>query len=157
LVKMLICYYSRSGNTKAMAYMIADGARKADVDVDVKKVSEVSPADLLGYDCIIFGSPTYYGTCAAELKLLIDKSVKYHGKLAGKVGGAFASCGILGGGCETTVAQLLEACLIHGMIIIGDTEGSHYGPVSVEKPNKSIEKICIDYGKRLGELTKRLH
>jgi len=154
---MLICYYSRSGHTKTMAYKIAEGVRAADVDVDVKKVADVTPADLLGYDGIIFGSPTYYGVCAAELKLLIDKSVKYHGKLNGKIGGAFASCGILGGGCETTVAQLLEACLIHGMVIIGDTDGAHYGPVAIEKPTKAVEKTCIEYGKRLANLTKKLH
>ena len=157
MTKMLICYYSRSGNTKAMAMKIAEGAGSKKITVDVKKVSETKAADLLGYDCIIFGSPTYYGTYAAELKSLIDKSVKYHGDLRGKVGGAFASCGVLGGGCETTVAQLLEALLIHGMIIIGDTEGAHYGPVSIEKPDKEVEKTCIEYGKRLAELTIKLH
>lgn len=140
-----------------MAYKVAEGIRAADVDVDVKKCTETTPADLLDYDGIIFGSPTYYGVCAAELKSLLDKSVKYHGKLRGKVGGAFASCGILGGGCETTVAQILESCLIHGMVVIGDTEGAHYGPVSIEKPNKSAEKTCVLYGKRLAELTKKLH
>ena len=140
-----------------MAYKIAEGIRSEDVGVDVRRCSEIGPADLLSYDGIIFGSPTYYGVCAAELKALIDKSVKYHGKLKGKVGGAFASCGILGGGCETTVAQLLEACLIHGMIVMGDTEAAHYGPVSIEKPNKQVEKTCVEYGRRLAKLTKKLH
>jgi len=157
MVKTLVCYYSKSGNTKAMAIRVADGARAAGSDVDIKKVSEVAPADLLKYDCIIMGSPTYYGTCAAELKSLIDKSVKYHGDLAGKVGGAFASSGVLGGGNETTVQQILEALLIHGMIIIGDTDGAHYGPVAIEKPTKADEKTCYEYGKRLAGLTIKLH
>lgn len=157
MTRMLVCYYSRSGHTKTMAYKIAEGIRSADVEVDVKKCTEMQPAELLSYDGIIFGSPTYYGVCAAELKALIDKSVKYHGKLNGKVGGAFASCGILGGGCETTVAQLLEACLIHGMVVMGDTEGAHYGPVAIEKPTKQVEKTCVEYGRRLAELTKKLH
>ncbi len=157
MVKVLVCYYSRSGHTKQMAVKVADGARSEGADVDLRKVSEVKPADLLKYNCIILGSPTYYGTCAAELKDLIDKSVKYHGELAWKVGGAFATCGILGGGGETTVAQLLEALLIHGMVVIGDTEGSHYGPVAVEAPSKAVEKLCFDYGKRLAQLTQKLH
>jgi len=139
-----------------MANRIAEGIRSAGVEVDVRKCTEVEPADLLKYDGIIFGSPTYYGVCAAEMKSLIDRSIKYHGKLRGKVGGAFASCGVLGGGCETTVAQLLEACLIHGMIVMGDPDVAHYGPVSIEKPNKKVEKVCIDYGRRLAELTKKL-
>lgn len=139
-----------------MAVKIADGARAAGSEVDIKKVADVSPADLLKYDCIIMGSPTYYGTCAAELKSLIDKSVKYHGDLAGKVGGAFASSGVLGGGNETTVQQILEALLIHGMIIIGDTDGAHYGPVAIEKPDKDILKTCFEYGKRLAKLAEKL-
>lgn len=157
MAKILVCYYSRTGNTRAMAIRIADGARAAGADVDLRKVSEVAPADLLKYDGIILGSPTYYGTCAAELKLLIDKSVKYHGELKGRVGGAFATCGILGGGSETTVAQILEALLIHGMIIVGDTDGAHYGPVAIEKPTKAVEKNCFEYGKRLALLTIKLH
>lgn len=157
MLKVLICYYSRSGNTKKMAYLIADGVRASDVDVDVRRVADVKPADLLKYDGIIYGSPTYYGVCAAELKLLMDKSVKYHGKLDGKVGGAFASSGNVGGGNETTVLQILQAHLIHGMVIIGDPEGDHYGPVSIEKPNKRVEKDCKEYGKRVAGLVKKLH
>lgn len=155
--KILICYYSRSGHTKAMAYMIADGVRSSEVEVDVKKVADVKPSDLLKYDGIVFGSPTYYGTCAAELKSLIDKSVKYHEELQGKVGGAFASSGNVGGGNETTVIQLLQALLIHGMVIVGDPVGDHYGPVSIEKPNKRVEKDCKEYGKRIAWLVKKLH
>lgn len=157
MARTLVCYYSRSGNTKEMAVKIADGARSTGSDVDLKKVADVAPADLLKYDCIIMGSPTYYGTCAAELKSLIDKSVKYHGDLSGKVGGAFASSGVLGGGNETTVQQILEALLIHGMIIVGDTDGAHYGPVAIEKPDKAVLKTCFDYGKRLAKLAEKLH
>jgi len=157
MTRTLVCYHSRSGNTKTMAVKIADGARSVGSDVDIKKVADVSPADLLKYDCIIMGSPTYYGTCAAELKSLIDKSVKYHGDLAGKVGGAFATSGVLGGGNETTVQQILEALLIHGMIIVGDTNGAHYGPVAIEKPDKEALKTCFEYGKRLAELAEKLH
>lgn len=155
--KVLICYYSRSGNTKAMAYLIADGIRSPDIDVDVKKVNEVKPKDMLEYDGIILGSPAYYGVCAAEMKTLLDESVKFHGKLDGKVGGAFASSGNVGGGNETTVLQLLQALLIHGMIITGDPEGDHYGPVSVEKPDKRVEEDCKEYGKRIADLISRLH
>jgi len=154
---MLIVYYSKSGNTKKMAYMIADGIRSENVDVDVKTVANTNPSDLLKYDGIVLGSPTYYGVCAAQLKDLIDKTYRYHGKLDGKVGGAFASSYNVGGGNETTVLQILQSLLIHGMVIIGDPEGDHYGPVSIEKPNKRAEKDCKEYGKRIAQLVKKLH
>lgn len=155
--KMLICYYTRSGNTKKMAYLIQKGAMAEGIGVDTKDVKEVQVSDLLEYDAIVLGSPTYYGLPAAQIKELIDKSNKYHGKLQDKVGGAFTSSYNIGGGNETTVLALLEALLIHGMVICGDHKGDHYGPVAIEGPDERAEKICVSYGKRLAKLTKKLH
>lgn len=140
-----------------MAYLIQKGAMEEDVEVDTKDVKTVKADDLLKYDGIVIGSPTYYGLPAAEVKALLDKSVKHHGKLKGKVGGAFASSANIGGGNETTVLAILEALLIHGMVVCGDSEGDHYGPVSIEKPDARAEKVCVRYGKRVAALTKKLH
>jgi len=156
MVKILVSYYSRSGNTKRMAELIAEGVKKEDVDVDLKDVEEVNPDELLGYEGIILGSPTYYGACAAPIKELIDESVKHHGKLDGKVGGAFTSSGSLAGGNETTIINILQMLMIHGMIVKGDPNGSHYGPVAVGEPDESAEKECISYGRNMARLTKRL-
>jgi len=155
--KILICYYSRSGNTKKMAYLIQKGVMEEDVEVDTKDVREVRVDDLPRYDGIVIGSPTYYGLPAAQIKDLLDRSVKYHGKLDGKVGGAFSSSANVGGGNETTVLAILEALLIHGMVVCGDSSGDHYGPVSIEKPNARAEKNCIRYGKLVAKLVKQLH
>jgi NAD(P)H dehydrogenase (quinone) len=157
LVKALICYYSRSGNTRRMAGLIEKGMKSEGVDVDTRDVKDVKLSDLLGYDAIVLGSPTYYGLMSAQLKELLDKSVRYHGKLDGKVGGAFSSSHNIGGGNETTVIAILEALLIHGMVICGDPEGDHYGPVSIGKPDKRVEKMCRRYGQRVAALAKRLH
>ena len=156
MVKVLICYYSRSGNTRKMARLIEKGAKSEWVDVDTREVKDVKPSDLLKYDAILIGSPTYYGLMSAEVKALLDKSVRYHGKLDGKVGGAFSSSHNVGGGNETTIIAILEAMLIHGMVICGDPEGDHYGPVSVGKPDKRVEKMCHRYGQRVAALAKRL-
>ena len=155
--KALVSYYSRTGNTKKMAARIAGVLESQGLETDLKTVAGTSPADLLGYDCIVLGSPTYYGTMAWELKKLLDESVKFHGKLRGKVGGAFTSSANIGGGNETTVLAILEALLIHGMVVCGDSEGDHYGPVSIEKPDARAEKVCVRYGKRVAVLTKKLH
>jgi NAD(P)H dehydrogenase (quinone) len=98
----------------------------------------------------------YYGTMAAELKKLIDESVKHHGKLVGKVGGAFASSGGPGGGNETTVLDILKAQLVHGMIVQGDSGGDHYGPIAVGAPDERSRKECRKLGKRAAELAVRL-
>jgi NAD(P)H dehydrogenase (quinone) len=153
---VLISYHSKTGNTEEMAKAVAEGAASTGVKVIRKKVQKTTLRDLLGADGIILGSPTYYGTMAAEIKAFIDRSVKLHGKLEGKVGGAFASGGGLGGGVETTVLDLTKSLLIHGMIVQGDPWGSHYGTVSIGKPNASVKKECKKLGEKVAALVKRL-
>jgi NAD(P)H dehydrogenase (quinone) len=154
-MKILVSYYSRTGNTKQMAEAIAKGAKEQGVACDLKEVTTVTVDELPDYDALIFGSPTYYGLMAAEMKKLIDDSVKHHGKLTGKIGGAFSSSGMMGGGGETTILSIIQAFLIHGMIIIGDAIMQHYGPLAVCAPNEEVHKMCIQYGQKIAELTKK--
>jgi flavodoxin len=46
MVKILICYYSRSGNTKKMAYLIQKGAMEDGAEVDTKDEKDVKVYDL---------------------------------------------------------------------------------------------------------------
>jgi len=155
---MLIACHSRGGNTMKLARAIAEGATSvAGVEVDVKPIAEVAPADLREYDAIILGSPTYYGLPAAEVKKLIDESVAYHGQLEGKVGGAFATSANIAGGNETTIVAILQTLLIHGMVIQGTATGDHYGPVGIGSPDQRAQSQAKAYGERLAKLTKRLH
>ncbi|MFQ3548596.1 MAG: flavodoxin family protein [Armatimonadota bacterium] len=154
--KVLITYYSRSGNTEKMARLIEIGVKNRGVEVDVEPVTAIDPEKLLEYDGIIIGSPTYYGSMAWEVKKLLDESVKYHGRLDGKVGGAFSSAANIGGGNETTVCDILNAMLIHGMIIQGDPQGDHYGRISINAPDERVEKQCIRMGERIAALVAKL-
>jgi len=158
MAKILIIYYSRTGNTEAMAGHIKAGVREiAGAEVSCLPVDQVAADDLLDYDAIIMGSPVYYGTMAAELKKLIDDSVAHHGKLAGKVGGAFASSANVGGGNETTVMDIIKALLIHGMVVPGSAKGDHYGPVSIGKPDGRAQSECQKLGRLVGQLAAKLH
>lgn len=156
MVKVLVCYYSRTGNTKRMAELVSEGAVSEGAEADLRDVTDLKAEELLSYDCIILGSPTYYGACAAPIKALIDESVRFHGKLEGKVGGAFSSSAYLAGGNETVIMGLLRMLMVHGMIIKGNPRGNHYGPVAVGKPDERAEKECLAYGRELVKLTKRL-
>ena len=156
MAKALVCYYSRTGNTKKMAARMAEVLAAEGLEVDLRKVGETAAADLPGYDCIVLGSPTYYGTMAWELKKLLDESVKFHGKLRGKVGGAFTSSANVGGGNETTVLDILQALLIHGMVVRGDHRFDHYGPVAIGRPDKRALDCCESHAKNLAALTRKL-
>ncbi len=157
MAEIIIVYYSRTGNTEKMANIIKDGIlSEGGVDVELKKVEDTTVEDLLSPDGIIMGSPTYYGTMAAELKKLIDDSVSQHGNLNGKVGAAFSSSANVGGGNETTILDILKAMLIHGMIIQGDPKGDHYGPVAIGAPDQRSTVQCTKLGKRTTELVKKI-
>ena len=154
MLKALIVCYSRGGNTKKMAEYIAEGIKKEKVEVDIRDVKDVTADQLLVFDAIIVGSPTYYGSMAAEIKRLFDESARFHGKLDGKIGAAFASSHQIGGGNETTILGILKAMLIHGMIVQGNWQGDHYGPVSIDFPDARVIKECIRAGSRIARLVK---
>lgn len=154
--KGLVIYYSRSGNTKMMAELICGSMENAGLTTDCKPVDEVSTDELVDYDAIVVGSPTYYGHMAAPIKQLLDESVSKHGKLDGKVGGAFSSSVNIGGGNESTIMGIIEALLIHGMVIQGDAQGDHYGPVSIGKPDDRVTSQCKRRGQRIADLTLKL-
>jgi NAD(P)H dehydrogenase (quinone) len=158
MAELLITYHSRGGNTRNMAELIAEGAQSvAGVNVAVKSVGEIQAQELLRYDGIVVGSPTYYGLPAATIKKLLDDSVAFHGQLEGKVGGAFASSANIGGGNETTILAILQALLVHGMVIPGSPTGDHYGPVSIGAPDRRATDQCRAYGTRVAALAKKLH
>ncbi|MCK4994564.1 MAG: flavodoxin domain-containing protein [Candidatus Omnitrophica bacterium] len=156
MAKALVSYYSRSGNTKKMAEDISASLSNEGLDVDVISIEQVSVDSLVLYDIFVFGSPTYYGTMAYQVKKLLDESVKLHGKLDGKMGAAFSSAANIGGGNETTILDILNTFLIHGMIIQGDPKGDHYGPVSIGVPDERAKGNCQRRGKRIAALAKKL-
>jgi len=157
MAKVLIAYYSQSGNTEQMAKKINETIKNEGIDTDLKKVEDVEAGDLTKYDGIVLGSPTYYGTMAWQVKKLLDESVSLHGSLKGKVGGAFSSAANIGGGNETTITDILNAMLIHGMIIQGEPQGDHYGPVAIGRPDARSLKCCERLGKNIANLVKALH
>jgi NAD(P)H dehydrogenase (quinone) len=156
MAKGIVLYYSRSGNTKEMAEIVAKAMNDADLKTECKPVEKVKADDLPSYDAIVIGSPTYYGQMAGPIKSLIDDLVSRHGDLNGKVGGAFSSAANIGGGNETTIMSVIEAMLIAGMVVQGDPQGDHYGPVSIGKPDERVRQQCRRRGQRIAELTKKL-
>ncbi len=157
MAKGIVIYYSRSGNTKEMAELIAKSMNEAGLPTDCRSVEKVKAEDLLLYDAIVIGSPTYYGHMAGPIKQLIDETVRFHGKLDGKVGAAFSSSANTGGGNETTIIGIIEAMLIAGLVVHGDPKGDHYGPVSINKPDDRVKRQCQRRGQRIAELAIKLH
>jgi NAD(P)H dehydrogenase (quinone) len=155
-LKVLVTYDSKGGNTEKMAQAVAKGAETAGAEVILKKAEIVTMQDLLDADGIVIGSPTYFGQMSSKLKHLIDDSVKVHTKLAGKVGAAFTSSGGTATGAETTLLSIINAMLVHGMIVQGNAEDQHYGVAVKGKPKVGDLKVCEELGSRVAGLVIQL-
>ena len=158
-MKILVMYYSRTGNTKSLAEAIAEGVKEIkSVECLLKPAGEVTKEDFLSADGIIAGSPVYFGTMAGELKQVFDKFVATRPKMQDKVGAAFATSGDISGGKETTIFSIIQALLIYGMIIVGDPLDAtgHYGTTSVGKPGAEEKENGKKLGRRVAELVKKL-
>ncbi len=159
MVTILIVYDSETGNTEKMARAVADGVKEVKGATAVlKRAVDTTNEDLLHAEAIIAGSPVYYGLMSAALKHVFDTSVKIHGKLDGKVGGAFASSGGVATGAETTILSILEAMLVHGMIVQGNAQGAlqHYGAAAKGAPDEKGKQSCKQLGTRLANLVLKL-
>ena len=149
--KVLVLYYSGSGNTKKMAKAMAEAMKSAAVNATVGDVGKFDISLLLKYDGIVLGSPTYFSNMAWQVKKVIDESIVHYsgGKLKGKVAGIFTSAGTSRDGKDCL--KMLEVALgfHHGMNVIE-------GILRVDgESDENIEKRCQEYGKKLvGEIEK---
>ncbi len=57
LLKILITYFSQTGNTEKVAKSIYEGCQGE--DVELKPIKEVDPSDLKNYDLVFLGSGIY--------------------------------------------------------------------------------------------------
>ena len=92
MLKLLIVYYSQTGNTEKMARAIEEGAKSV-VGIDVELKYFVRPEELAEADAIIFGMPTYYHDIGMDMKNLLEGASKEEINLKGKIGAAFGSYG----------------------------------------------------------------
>lgn len=159
-MQVLVLYYSKGGNTRKLAELIAKGVDEVEgINALLKNTSEVTKDDFLESQGVIAGSPVYFGVMAAELKKIFDDFVSTRKRMENKVGAAFATSGDATGGKETTMMSIMQALLIYGMIIVGDPMSAtgHYGVGCVGAPDGKTGENAMKLGKRVGELVKKIN
>ncbi|MBA1275414.1 NAD(P)H:quinone oxidoreductase [Stutzerimonas azotifigens] len=154
MAKVLVLYYSSYGHLETMAHAVAEGARAAGAQVDVKRVPETVPeeiarkahfkldqsapvatvAELEHYDAIIVGTGTRFGRISSQMAAFLDQAggLWARGALNGKVGGAFTASATQHGGQETTLFSIITNLLHFGMTIVG-LPYSHQGQMGVSE------------------------
>ena len=120
---VLIAYYSQSGNTKALAQAVEEGAKSVvGVRVLMLSIDQVSTKELLEADAIVVGSPVYNANVAPEVQKFIN-SWPFEGRpLKNKLGAAFVTGGGMSIGEELVQLNLLHSMLIQGMLVMGGEE-----------------------------------
>lgn len=92
MAKALVVYCTRTGETKAIAELIAEGIRFQGAEAKVVNVTEIKKEqDLEGYDGYVFGSATYHGEMMQGMKTMLFLVEKLN--LEGKAGGSFGAFG----------------------------------------------------------------
>ena len=72
--KILVVYCSMTGNTKAAAEAIAEGAQEAGAQVTLKQGTEAQPKDLLECDAVALGSYDAFSYMGGGLKDFFDRA-----------------------------------------------------------------------------------
>ena len=139
-VSILVLYYSRHGNTLALARQIARGVESVSgCEAVLRTVQEIhtsdasprndvttgdpcaSLKDLKGCDGLALGSPVWFGNMAGAMKHFWDSTTPLwvNGDLIDKPACVFTSSSSLHGGQETTLQTMMLPLLHHGMLVMG--------------------------------------
>lgn len=143
--KILIAYYSSTGNVHQIAQAVAAGAESAGAEVRLRRAPElapeaavasnpawkahleavaeipdVTPDDFVWADGYALGTPTRYGTPSAQLKQVIDSLGPQwqQGLLANKAATGFVSASNAHGGNESTILTLFNVFAHWGAVIV---------------------------------------
>jgi NAD(P)H dehydrogenase (quinone) len=154
MTRVLVLYHSAYGHIEKMAEAVAEGAREAGAQVDIKRVPELVPdgvaraahykldqaapiatvSELADYDAIVVGAGTRFGRLNSQMANFLDQAggLWARGALHGKVGGAFTSTATQHGGQETTLFSIITNLMHFGMVIVGLDYG-HAGQMTLDE------------------------
>ncbi|WP_020674374.1 NAD(P)H:quinone oxidoreductase [Amycolatopsis nigrescens] len=143
--RILVVYYSATGNTAKLAAALAGGAAEAGAEVRLRTVAETAPAeaiasnprwqahvhsapavelatldDLEWADGFAAGSPTRFGGPASQLKSYLDTTggLWAKGRLVNKVATSFTTSSTAHGGLESTVLATNNIFYHWGAIVL---------------------------------------
>lgn len=115
MARVLVPYYSAYGHVERMAEAIAEGAREAGAQVDIRRVPELVPEEVARKSGYRLDQPAPIAT--------VDELPGYDaiivGVGTGRVGSAFTSTASQHGGQEATLMAIHTNLLHFGMVLVG--------------------------------------
>ena len=155
-MKAAIVYDSRTHTTEKAAGFIAEGLKSIkDIEVKCFNIDGADFEYIQQSQLVIFGSPTYIASVTAKMKSWLESNAGKL-KLAGKLGGAYATEQYIHGGAENAIQEMLVFMMVMGMMVYsgGSSCGKpviHLGPVGMSQDIDSFKELFVTYGQRMGE------
>ena len=146
--KVLVVYFSRTGNTEKMANFVAEGVKAAGVEVVMKKAEIVKIDDLVVADAIAFGSATSWGYMGGKLKDVFENMlIQARDKFNGKPFAVFTSAGIIESGKKA--AESIEY-----IVTFFKMQSATKAVVSQGNPTDKDKEACKEIGRKLAQTIK---
>lgn len=136
--KVAVVYWSGTGNTQAMADLVAEGAKDAGAEVAVMTSAEFSAAQLGNYDKVAFGCPSM-GAEELEETEFGPMFTSLEGDLKGRTIALFGS---YGWGDGEWMRTWEETCRNDGAEVVGTV-------IANEAPDDDAAASCKDLGASL--------
>jgi len=139
--KALIVYTTRTGETKNIAELIAEGIRFSGAEAQVVNANQVKKEDdLEGFEAYVFGSATYHGEMMQGMKKLLFLAEKVN--LEGKPGGAFGAFG-WSGEASYRIYETMKNIFKMDMVS---------GPLRLKSSGlEGGKQMAQDYGREIGK------
>ncbi|QAZ40567.1 flavodoxin family protein [Methylibium sp. Pch-M] len=132
--RLAIVYHSAQGHTAHIATHVAEGARSsATVEAQLLEATELAqrPDELLAYDGVVLGSPTYLGGVSGPFKGFMDATGRLWRtqRLKGKLAAGFTVSSLPSGDKQSTLTSMFVFAMQHGMLWVGNPflPGQHDG------------------------------
>lgn len=125
MTKLAIIYHSGHGHTEHIARHVLEGARQVDgVEAHLIKAEDMGtrPNDLVDFEGIIMGSPTYLGGVSGPFKSFMDATGRLWAQqgLKGKLAAGFTVSSLPAGDKQSTLLSMFVFAMQHGMLWVGN-------------------------------------
>lgn len=125
MYRIAIVFHSAHGHTEHIARQVHLGASDLPgIEARLVRAEDLarSPDDLLGYDGVILGSPTYLGGVSGPFKSFMDSTGRLWRtqQLKGRLAAGFTVSSLPAGDKQSTLLSMFVFCMQHGMLWVGN-------------------------------------
>jgi multimeric flavodoxin WrbA len=119
MTKLAIIYHSGHGHTEHIARHVLEGARHVDgIEAHLIQAEDMGtrPNDLVDFDGIVLGSPTYLGGVSGPFKSFMDATGRLWAQqgLKGKLAAGFTVSSLPAGDKQSTLLSMFVFAMQHG-------------------------------------------